>query len=420
MAKTNANKTTRFAKERLIVALDVGSTKICCLIAQIDSSSRIEILGVAHQASKGVRAGAIVDLEAARDVIGDVVEQAETNAKKTIEQILVNMGDETISSFIANNQISIAGQPIGDTHIHQLFDQCWEQRITTNTTLLHAIPLTYEIDNNCKVLEPYGMRSETLAVRMYLVTAISSSISNLITCLSDYHLNVERIVTSAYASGLATLTADEVEHGAICIDIGGDTTNIAIFYDNRIMFTVTIALGGNHITRDLMQGLNTSFENAEQLKIKFGNAIGITDDNYEMVAVDDNPNNVKSRSKIIEMITLRCQQILRSIDAHLKQFGLTEHDQDSFIVVFTGGTSHLPGFQELAKQELNQLINHVRIGWPIDSALPNNIKGPEFATVVGLLYYPNHDLKEIMISKRHVSFFISLWRRMCKLLQRSP
>ena len=420
MAKTNANKTERFAKERLIAALDVGSTKICCLIAQIDSSSRIEILGVAHQASKGVRAGTIVDLGTASDVIGDVVEQAETNAKRTIEQILVNLGDETISSFIANNQISIAGQPIDDTHIHQLFHQCWEQRITTNTTFLHAIPLTYEIDNNCRILDPYGMKSETLAVRMNLVTATSSSISNLTTCLGYYRLNVEHIVTSAYASGLATLAADELAHGAICIDIGGETTNIAIFYDNRIMFTATIALGGNNITRDLMQGLNTSFENAERLKIKFGNAIGITDDNYEMIEIDDNPNNVKSRSEVIEVITVRCQQILRDIHVHLKQFGLTEQDQDSFIVVLTGGTSHLPGFQELAKQELHDLIKHVRIGWPIDGALPNNIKGPEFATLVGLLYYPNHDLKEIIIPEQQMNFFKSLWRRMRKSLQRSP
>ena len=372
----------------LIAALDVGSTKVCCLIAATDDGEAPRIVGIGHQVSRGLRSGAVVDMEAAEIAIRATVEAAEQMAGENIRQAVVNISGGTPESRLIAYEISIAGHEIGDSDLRRVLDPA-EARIemAAERDIIHAIPVGYTIDGNRGVRDPRGMFGERLGVNMHLVSAASGVIRNLSTCVARCHLDIESVVLSSYASALATLVEDEKQLGVTLIDMGGGTTSIAVFFDGELVHTDCVPVGGVHVTNDVARGLSTPLDDAERMKTLFGSAMPSPSDDRETINVprigedDDAESGQVPRSMLVGIIRPRLEEIFEMVRARLEMTGFDKVGGRR--VVLTGGACQLPGVPELAAMVLDK---QVRVGRPRSvQCLAEAVSGPAFSTCAGLL-----------------------------------
>ncbi len=373
----------------LVAALDVGSSKICCLIAQAHNNGAIRIAGVGHHASLGIKSGAIIDMAAAQNSILTAVSAAEEMAGERIQEVILSVAGGSLASQNYSAKCSVSGKEISENEIRRLLARAGEIDQPIDRELLHCFPVGYIVDGTRGVRDPRGMFAEELTANMHLVTARAAGLRNLASCIERCHLDIECAVAAPYASGLACLVEDEIDLGATIIDMGGGTTSIAVFYDGALIFTDSIALGGQHVTNDIARGLSTPLTQAERMKTLYGSAIISSSDELEVIDVpligeqtSARPNHVP-RSLLNSVIRPRLEETFEIIRARLDQAGLTKTAGRR--LVLTGGASLLAGVSELAGLVMEK---KVRIGRPLRvSGLADATSGPGFSAAAGLLRF---------------------------------
>jgi len=373
----------------LVAALDVGSSKICCLIAQAHNDGAIRIVGVGHHASDGIKGAAIVDMGAAQNAILTAVSAAEDMAGERIREVILSVAGGDLSSQSFNAECSVAGREITETDIRRVLARAGNVEQPADREMLHCLPVGYSIDDTRGIRDPRGMFAERLAVNMHLVTARAVTLRNLATCIERCHLDIESAVAAPYASGLACLVEDEIDLGVTIVDMGGGTTSIAVFYDGALIFTDSIPVGGQHVTSDIARGLSTPLTQAERMKTLYGSAIVSPSDEHEVIDVPligeestAQPNHVP-RSLLNGIIRPRIEETFEIVRARLDQAGIARTAGRR--LVLTGGGSLLAGAPELAGLVLEK---KVRVGRPMRiSGLAEATSGPAFSVAAGLLRF---------------------------------
>ena len=373
----------------VIAALDIGSSKISCLIGKVEDSGRPTVIGIGHQLSRGVKNGTIVDMDEAEMAILTAVHAAEKMSAETIEEVVVNLSGGYPASQTVGVEVAIAGHEVGDADLRRVLEHGRAIDVGPDRQVVHSIPVGYTIDGNRGIRDPRGMYGDRLGVTMHIVTAAAGAARNIATCVNRCHLEVSALVVSPYASGLATLVEDEKDLGVTVIDMGGGTTGIAVFFDGQVVFTDTIAIGGNHVTSDIARGLSTPLVHAERMKTLYGSALTSPSDERELINVPQigedgsgTPNQV-AKSILVGIIQPRLEETFELVRARLEASGFDKIAGRR--VVLTGGAAQLTGARELAQLVLDK---QVRMGRPIRIAgLAESTAGPAFSTAAGLIAY---------------------------------
>ncbi len=377
------------ARTGLIAALDVGTTKVTCFIAQAGAEGGVRVVGVGHHAATGMRGGAIVDMEAAEASILTAVGAAEQMSGERLRGVVVNLsGGQPLSSTFGF-EVAIAGHEVGDSDMRRIHGHSLNLDGNEDRELVHCIPVGYSIDGNRGVRDPRGMYGDRLGVDMHLITAAAGAYRNLATCVARCHLDIDDIVVSPYASGLACLVEDEMDLGVTLVDMGGGTTTIAVFYDGSVIHTDVVPIGGAHVTSDVARGLSTPLQHAERMKTLYGSAMPAPTDEREVIDVPlvgeeshGHPNHVP-RSMLVGIIRPRLEETFELVRERLEANGLQRIAGRR--LVLTGGASQLQGVREQAALILEK---QVRIGRPLKiGGLAEATSGPAFATCAGLLRY---------------------------------
>lgn len=372
-----------------IAALDIGSSKVCCLIAHIGRDKKINIVSYGYNASKGIKNGVITDINEATMSVCNAVEAAEQMAGERIDSVVLNVSGDKTSSRLRSASITLKkNRPISEVDIIKVRERVLSKVNVENNELIHCLPTGYKIDGGEDLKDPMNIYGEELSAGILLGMYPHVLYKNLSSVVEAAHLDIENKVLSAYASGMACLVEDEREYGATIIDIGGGTTSIATFKNGVPIAFSTLPVGGINITKDITQGLTTSFAHAEDLKNRHGCAFLVSHDEYESINVyplgeeDDSSIRQMHRSDLIKIIAPRVEEIFEMVARKLAQQGL--QNRQNHRVVLTGGCSQLPGIRDVASVILDK---QVRLGGPRNiQGIPEIINNPTFSTALGLLY----------------------------------
>ncbi|HNQ91719.1 MAG TPA: cell division protein FtsA [Alphaproteobacteria bacterium] len=384
-----------YSKGSVIAALDIGSSKIACFIAQVrDDNGNIDVIGIGHQASHGIKSGTVVDLDSAEAAIRQAVHAAEKMASDItkgypLREVIVNVPAIHTHSKLMSMGVQIMGEAVTDNDIRRALAKAQGQAIGHEVELIHTIPTAYRIDGHEGIREPRGLFGQHLDVDVHMVTGDMGPLRNMASCIQSSHLDITALCSAPYASGLACLVEDEMDMGCTVVDMGGGTTSIAVFYGKELIFTDAIPVGGQHVTSDIARGLTTSLHAAERMKALYGSAIATATDDKDLIDVQPlgeedhiQPNHVP-RSYLVSIIAPRLEETLELVRARLNDSGLGAVAGRR--VVLTGGASQIPGLRELAQKYLEK---QVRLGRPIRlPGLADAVSGPAFSTTAGLLHY---------------------------------
>ena len=370
-----------------IAALDVGTTKVACFIAQMGEGDEFHLTGAGHHRSRGLRAGQVVNLDEAEASVRAAVDAAEQMSNSRIDKVFLNMSCGTPQSTRVDVELAVAGHQIRDTDVRRVLDCGSAQFDAADRELIHCIPTGYSIDGGNGILDPRGMYGDKLGVNLHLVTAALGPSRNLLSVIDRCDLDIEDRVVSPYASGLACLVDDEKDLGVTLIDMGGGTTSIAVFLESQVVYVNTLPVGGNLVTGDIAKGLSTPVAKAERLKTVYGSVLQSPGDAREFLKVplvgeeDEESANEVPKSMLVQIIQARLEETFELVRSHLDQSGSGKNRR----VVLTGGASQLEGVRDLAELVLDK---QVRLGRPkMVRGLPESLSGPAFATGIGLLRY---------------------------------
>jgi len=393
------------ARQGVVAALDVGTTKVSCFIAKSEGAGRephraLRITGIGHQVSHGVKKGAVSDLEQVEDTIRAAVETAEKMAGTTLRQVVVNLSAGHPASHTINVGVTITGRPVSDEDLKRLLLHGCKNYQPEGRVIVHSIPAGYTIDDNHGIQDPRGMFGDRLSVRLHMVTAATAPIRNLARCVERCHLELAGLVVSPYASGLACLVEDEAELGAICVDMGGGTTSLSVFAGGQCVYADVVPIGGQHVTNDIARGLSTSIANAERMKTLYGSALASSTDDREMIDVqlmgeeDRESSNHIPRSLLTGIIQPRLEETFELVRDRLRDSGVDYVAGKR--MVLTGGASQMTGARELGARILGK---NVRLARPKRmKGLADAVGGPAFATCAGLLNYAMSSPAEAIIT----------------------
>ena len=387
-------------RSTVVSILDVGTSKVCCVIAKLRPRNEvyalpgrthdIEVVGIGLQQARGIKAGVIVDLDAAEHSIRLAVDAAERRAGVTVESLIVNVSSGRLVSQAYSAEVSLDGKPVKYSDISQVLRAGAEHALQSERSVVHSIPIGYSLDGEHGILNPHDLLGETLGVDMHVVTADNPPLRNLELCINRAHLSVEAMVATPYASGLAALIDDETEMGAACIDLGAGTTTLSVFMGKRFVFSDAIAIGSHHVTMDIARGLSVRLADAEKIKVLHGSALAGTQDDEVMIdapRIGENgtgPGHQVPRADLIRIIRPRIEEILELVRDRLNRSGFA--DAVGKRLILTGGGSQLNGIGEVAQRIL---ARNVRLGRPMGiKGMPAAAKGAAFSTAVGLLIYP--------------------------------
>ena len=366
--------------------LDIGTTKIVCLIGRTESDGTLRTLGFGWQKGRGVRGGSVVDLEAAEKAIRASVGQAEDMADTRLRSITVNLTCGQPESRLFNVQWPVGGRAVEDHDIRRVVNEGRSCAAAEGREPIHALPLTFAVDETDRIADPRGLFCEELTARLHIIDAASTALRSLAACIARCDLDIGELVSAPMAAGLSTLVTDERELGATIIDMGGGTTGMAVFAEGQLLHTAQLPIGGVHVTNDLARLLSTPVAHAERLKTLYGNVQNCPDDEREMLPVplvgeEEHQIAKVPRSMVVNIIRPRIEETFELVKERLDSSGLTRAAGTR--VVLTGGACQLAGVRETAGRILNK---QVRLGRPIAlRGLPDSASGPAFATAAGLL-----------------------------------
>jgi cell division protein FtsA len=368
--------------------LDLGSSKIACLIGRAESDGRLRALGFGWQKSRGIKAGGIVDLDEAERAIRAAVGAAEDMADTRLKSVFVNLSCGQPESRLFNVQWPVDGRQVTAEDIKRVVREARTRALAEGRVTIHALPLSFSIDETEGVTDPRGLYCDTLTAQLHVIDAGTTALRSLSACLARCELDIAALVSAPMAAGLAALVGDERELGATVIDLGGGTTSLAVFAEGQVLHTAQIPIGGIHVTNDIARGCSTSVAHAERLKALYGNCQGSSDDERELLPVpqvgeDEHMIAKMPRSMLISVIRPRLEEIFELIKDRIETAGLGRAGGTR--VVLTGGASQLGGVRELAAHILERNVRLGRPGGMI--GLPDSASAPNFATLVGLLAF---------------------------------
>lgn len=376
------------SRENIIVGLDIGTTKIGCIIAELDADRNVKVVGVGTSRSEGLRRGVVVNLEKTVISIGRAIEEAELMAGVEVRNVYAGIAGDHIRSINSHGVIAVSrgGVEITRSDINRVVDAAKAVAIPMDREILHILPQEFIVDEQAGIKDPTGMAGVRLEVDVHIVTGAVSSAQNLVKAIQKSGYQVRDLVLEPLASSKGVLTEDERELGVALVDIGGGTTDIAVFNEGAIRHTSVIGLGGNSVTNDIAIGLRTPAIEAERVKERYGAALTrLVDPDEEIVVpqVAGQGERRVARKILVSIIEPRMEEILSLIKTDIAKTRWYERIPAG--LVLTGGASALPGTAELAEERLEV---PVRIGYPIGvTGLVDSVNDPRFATGVGLVLY---------------------------------
>jgi len=372
-------------KGELIVGLDIGTTKITCIVGELTPDG-IDVVGIGTQPSRGLRKGVVINIDATVASIRRAVEEAELMAGCEISSVFAGIAGGHIRGFNSQGVVAVKDKEVRQGDIDRVLDAARAINIPQDREILHVLPQEFVIDDQDGIREPLGMSGVRLEAKVHIVTAAASSAQNIIKCCGKTGLSVADIVLEPLASAEAVLADEEKELGVALVDIGGGTTDLALFVNGAIQHTSVIPIGGGHLTNDIAVGLRTPMVEAEKIKVRHGSAQSALlerDETIEVPSVGGRAPRVLSRRILCEIIEPRVEELFHLVRHEIQKAG--QEDLLASGVVLTGGSTLLHGMPELAEEVLGL---PVRRGVPRGvGGLVDVIKSPQFATAVGLLHY---------------------------------
>jgi cell division protein FtsA len=378
--------------KNVIVGLDIGTSSVKALVGVMNEDLEIDVLGIGKSKSLGMKRGVVIDISATVQSIEKAVEDAELLSEIKIKSVYVNISGKHIQSFNATGRAAISDhKEVSDQDLNAVKESATTIRLTNDQEILHVLAKDYTIDGQYGIKVPLGMSGIAIDGRYHLVTAAKNARDNIEKCIKRCEINPEGSVLEQYASSLSILTEDEKDLGVCLVDIGGGTTDIAIFSNGAIEFTSSVSLGGDHVTNDLAQVLKTSTHNAEAIKISHGciNNELLSDDIIEVPGVGDRPPRSAQRHTLHQVMSSRYYEIFNFINEIIEQSSFEEKIAAG--IVLTGGGAKAEGLVDLAEEVFHR---QVRIGSPqYISGGADIVKNPEYAVGVGLLLYAKKQKK---------------------------
>ncbi len=373
-------------KADLIVGLDIGTTKICAIVAEPNQTGGIDIVGIGTHPSKGLRRGVVVDIDATVDSIKKAVEEAELMADCEISSVYAGIAGGHILGLNSHGSVAIKNGEVTQNDVRRVIDAAKAVAIPLDREVIHVIPQEFIVDEQDGIREPLGMNGVRMEAKVHIVTAAVTSAQNIVKCANKAGLNVIDIVLEPLASAEAVLADDERDLGVCLIDIGGGTTDIAVFSEGSIKHTSVLGFGGYHITNDIAIGLRTPFDEAERIKKRFGVAAARylgSDDVITVPSVGGRRPREVSRKILCEIIEPRVDEMLSLARGELMKVRLEDRIPSG--VVLTGGCAALAGIADLAEEIFEA---PVRTGSPLRvGGLQDVVRSPMYATGVGLVLY---------------------------------
>lgn len=387
----------------LIAVLDAGSSKVACMIGQVDPSGGIRLAGMGLTASHGIRAGTVVDMARTREAVGRAIHEAEVATGSHVESVIVNISGGHPLSHTYTAHVDIGSRAVSENDLRRAIAQARPAQEQVKMEIVHSLPVEYAIDGNRGVRDPLGMEADQLAMKLHVVSAEAAALNNLRSCVEECHLAVERFVVSPYASGLAVLLEDERQLGTAVIDMGSGTTTVAVFVEGRCIWVDSLPVGGWHVTSDIARGLGTTLADAERLKTLHGHAMTSAIHYHEEIDVpvvgDNDETHMRHlpKSMLGQIIQPRLEETFELVRSRLEasgMFALAGH------IVLTGGASQMPGIRDLAHYILDRQIRHGRPSRLISGGIGNAgaidpAANPSLATCAGLLAFAGEHPAEL-------------------------
>jgi cell division protein FtsA len=402
----------RQALQRGVVAiLDVGSSKIACLVLRFDGTGRLSddnsigsmagqtgfrVVGAATTRSRGVQFGEISAMQETERAIRTALQAAQKMAEVRVDHVIACFSGANPRSYGLDATVELEGQLVTESEIARVMSACDVPDYGVGREVLHAQPVNFALDNRSGLADPRGQLGQSLAVDMHMLTVDAPTVQNLVHCIKRCDLELAGIASSAYASGISALVEDEQELGAACIDMGGGATSISIFMKKHMIYADSVRMGGDHITSDISMGLSVPMANAERIKTFCGGVHATGADDRDMIDIGGDTGDWEhdrrsvSRAELIGIMRPRVEEILEEVRARLDAAGF-EH-LPSQQIVLTGGSSQIMGLDGLASRILG---HQVRLGRPLRvHGLPQSATGPGFASAVGLSLFAAHPQDE--------------------------
>ncbi len=368
----------------LIVGLDIGTSKIVAIVAELTPEGRLAILGIGSQESKGLKKGVVVNIEATVNAISRAIQEVELMVDCKVKEVYTGIAGSHIKSKDSNGMAVVREKEVSQLDVQRAIEAAEATPISADDKLLHTLVQEFIVDGQDGVKEPIGMDAKRLEVRVHIVTGAVTSVQNIVKCVHRCGLEVVDLVLQPLASGHAVLTDDEKEVGVCLVDIGGGTTDIAIFAQGAIRHTAVIPIAGDQITNDIAIALRTSTQDAEEIKLRYGYALQQMADADEMIevpGVGDRPSTQLSRQTLASVIQPRVEEIFQKVQDELRKSGYERLLRAG--VVLTGGASAMPGMVQLGEEIFH---NTVKQGMPsYDGNLKEVVRNPRYSTAMGLL-----------------------------------
>ncbi len=398
--------------EQILVGLDIGTSKIACVVAEAGPDGKLDVVGIGTHPSRGLRKGVVVNIESTVESIRLAVEEAELMAGVEIKSVFTGIAGSHIRGYNSHGVVAIKGSEVTTEDVERVIDAASAMNIPADQKILHILPQEFIIDGQDGIREPVGMSGVRLEAKVHIVTGAVSSAQNIIKCCNRCGLDVADMVLEQVASSEAVLAPDEKDIGVALVDIGGGTTDIAVFLDGAIRHTAVIPIGGDHLTNDLVVGLRTSAREADQLKKKYGAcmvSLVPPEDQVEVPSVGGRPPRPMPRQVMAQILEPRVEELFELVKGELQRSGFQELIAAG--LVLTGGSSLLDGMTELAEEVFEQ---PVRLGRPTGvGGLVDVISSPIYATGVGLVRYGwQYRQTNPVRARSGGSLFSRVWARM--------
>ncbi|MDH5784695.1 MAG: cell division protein FtsA [Chromatiales bacterium] len=398
-------------EKNLIVALDIGTSKVVAIVGEVNAENEIEIIGIGSHPSRGLKKGVVVNIESTVQSIQRAVEEAELMAGCQIHSVCAGIAGSHIKSLNSHGIVAIRDKEVTHGDVERVIDAARAVAIPADQRILHVLPQEFVIDNQEGIREPVGMSGVRLEAKVHLVTGAVSAAQNIIKCVRRCGLEVDDVILEQLASSYAVLSEDEKELGVCIVDIGGGTTDIAVFSEGAIRHTAVIPIAGDQVTNDIAVAMRTPTQYAEEIKIKYACALtqlANADESIEVPSVGDRPPRRLARQTLAEVVEPRYEELFTLVQAELRRSGF--EDICAAGIVLTGGTSKMEGAVELAEEIFHM---PVRLGDPEGvSGLVDVVRNPIFATGVGLLLFGQHNRDAAFIDSSKQGGFNAVLQRM--------
>ena len=399
------------AEKQLIVGLDIGTSKVVAIVGEIMPEDKLEVIGIGSHPSRGLKKGVVVNIESTVHSIQRAVEEAELMAGCQIHSVYAGIAGSHIRSLNSHGIVAIRDKEVMPNDVERVIDAARAVAIPADQKILHILPQEFLIDNQEGIREPVGMSGVRLEAKVHMVTGAVSAAQNIIKCVRRCGLEVDDIILEQLASSYSVLTDDEKDLGICLVDIGGGTTDIAVFTEGSIRHTAVIPIAGDQVTNDIAVALRTPTQNAEDIKIKYACALtqlASAEESIEVPSVGDRPPRKLARHTLAEVVEPRYEELLGLIQAELQRSGF--EDRVAAGIVLTGGSAKIEGLVELAEEIFHM---PVRLGVPqYVTGLVDVVRNPIFSTGVGLLLFGHQNRDQRSLEGGLGKGLSGVWERM--------